>query len=400
VSAENDQPVLETPIENQLAIEGTAFTLDISGNFADADGDPLQFTATGLPASGNLVFDPVTGVISGTPQVEDARDTDPYIIIITATDGDPDTIAATDEFNLNISALDRANVSLDISVAPDPAMLNDELTWTLTASNTVGPQIASNVGLTGSVVGTGLSISSTSSCTIQATVDQVTEFDCTIGSLAIGEAISVVLTTVTSAVGDVVAFATAANIDPLPLDPNLADNSRQIAVGVAEEFSNGAVEVLGNASVLSMAAGDVNADGAADLVVGTVAGQPVQIYLSDGYRDFLIPPISLPDTSANEGVALADFDNNGTLDLAVANGGGQPDVVYSNDGVGNFTLLWDLDSAASAGGAEGNFAVNALPAPTSSHDVAVADFNSDGKVTTLRSPISIATATWISSSRR
>jgi SHS2 domain-containing protein len=185
VSAENDQPVLEIPIEDQLAIEGTAFTLDISGNFTDADGDPLQFTATGLPASGNLVFDPVTGVISGTPQVEDARDTDPYIIIITVTDGDPDTIPATDEFNLNISALDRANVSLEISVAPDPAMLNDELTWTLTASNTVGPQIASNVGLTGSFVGSGLNISSTSSCTIQATVDQVTEFDCTIGSLAI-----------------------------------------------------------------------------------------------------------------------------------------------------------------------------------------------------------------------
>jgi hypothetical protein len=181
-------------------------------------------------------------------------------------------------------------------------------------------------------------------------------------------------------VGDVVVFATAANIDPLPLDPNLADNSRQVAVGVAEEFSNGAVEVLGNASVLSMAAGDVNGDGAADLVVGTVAGQPIQIYLSDGFRDFLTPPISLPDTSANEGVALADFDNNGTLDLVVANGGGQPDAVYSNDGVGNFTLLWDLDSAASTGGAEGNFAINGLPAPTSSHDVAVADFNSDGNM--------------------
>jgi hypothetical protein len=378
VSSENDQPVLETPIEDQLAIEGTAFSLDISSNFTDADGDPLQFTASNLPISGNLVFDPVTGVISGTPQVEDARDTDPYVIIVTATDGDPATIPTTDEFNLNISALDRANVSLDISVAPDPAMLNDELSWTFTASNTVGPQIATNVELTGSFVGSGLSISSTSSCTIQATVDQVTDFDCTLGTLAIGAATSVVLTTVTSAVGDVVVFATAATTDPLPLDPNLTDNSRQIAVGVAEEFSNGAVEVLGNASVLSMTAGDVNGDGAADLVIGTVAGQPIQIYLSDGFRDFVTPPISLPDTSANEGIELAEFDNNGALDLVVANGDGQPDGVYLNDGAGNFTLVAEPDSAPSAGGAEGNLAVNTVLAPTSSHDVAVADFNRDG----------------------
>ncbi|MHC5112357.1 MAG: beta strand repeat-containing protein, partial [Planctomycetota bacterium] len=363
VSSENDQPILETPIEDQLAIEGTEFNLDVSGNFADADGDPLQFTASGLPPSGNLVFDAATGLISGTPQIEDARDTEPYVITITATDGDPDTIAATDEFNLNISALDRANVALEISVAPNPAMLNDELTWTLTASNTVGPQVASNVEITGSFVGSGLSITSTGSCTIQAAVDQVTEFDCVLGSLSIGEAISITLTTVTSAVGDVVVFATAANIDPLPLDPNLADNSRQIAVGVAEEFSNGAVEVLGNASVLSMASGDVNGDGAADLVIGTVSGQPIQIYVSDGFRDFISPPISLPDTSSNEGVALADFDNNGTLDLVVANGGGQPDGVYSNDGVGNFTLVTELGAA-----------------PASSHDVAVADFNSDGNM--------------------
>ena len=44
-----------------------------------------------------------------------------------------------------VAPLDRANVALDISVAPDPAMLNDELSWTFTASNTVGPQDATNV---------------------------------------------------------------------------------------------------------------------------------------------------------------------------------------------------------------------------------------------------------------
>ena len=58
-----------------------------------------------------------------------------------------------------------------------------------------------------------------------------------------------------------------------------------------------------------------------------------------GFRDFVTSPISLPDNSANEGIALADFDGNGTLDLVVANGGGREDIVYSNDGVGNFTIM-------------------------------------------------------------
>ncbi|NNC58062.1 MAG: DUF5011 domain-containing protein, partial [Woeseiaceae bacterium] len=130
----------------------------------------------------------------------------------------------------------------------------------------------------------------------------------------------------------------------------------------------------------SMATGDVNGDGAADLVIGTVAGQPVQIYLSDGFRAFVTPPISLPDNSANEGIELADFDNNGTLDLAVANGDGQPDGVYGNDGAGNFTLVAQPGSAPGAGSVEGKVAVNAVLAPTSSHDVAAADFNRDGNM--------------------
>ncbi len=358
VAAENDGPVVALPIEDQVAVEGSAFDLDISLNFTDADLDPLQFTATGLPPSGNLVFDPLTGIFSGTPRQEDARDNDPYIIIVTATDGVLSTIPP-DEFELNISALDRANVSLDISVAPDPAMLNDELSWTLTASNSVGPQQATNVELTGSFVGSGLNISSTGSCTIQAAVGQVRDFDCLLGGLPVGGSTAVVFTTTTSTPGDVVVFASALSSDVIPIDPNIDDNSSQLAVGVAEAFSNGAVQVLGNSQIRAIAAGDINGDGAVDLVAGTAAGQPIQIYLSDGFRDFAATAISLADNSSNEGIAVADFDANGTLDLVVANGGGQADIVYSNDGAGNFTVMATLGV-------------------TFSQDVAVGDFDNDG----------------------
>ena len=360
VNAINDSPVVAVAILDQIAIEDAAFSLNVSGNFVDADGDPLTFAVSGLPASGNLVLNTVTGVISGTPRFADARDDDPYIVTVTATDNHADTVVpAQAQFELNISALNRANVSLNIAVAPDPAMLNDELSWTMTVRNTVGPQSAANVELVGSFVGSGLNISSASGCAIEVPVGQVSNFSCAIGTLPVGGSVSAVFTTVTSAAGDVVAFATAATTDVLPIDPNLADNSSQLAVGVAVAFSNGAVQELGNAEVRSIAAGDINGDGAVDLVVGTAAGQPIQIYLSGGFRDFATAPILLADTSANEGIALADFDRNGTLDLVVANGGGQADVVYSNQGNGTFTVMATLGV-------------------TFGQDVAVGDFNDDG----------------------
>jgi hypothetical protein len=360
VTSENDDPVLETPIDVQDALENKSYSLDISGNFSDADGDTLSFTATGLPESGNLTFDEQTGVFSGTPRDEDTRDTDPYIVIVTATDSQPDTVPAQTQFDLNISALARANVSLDISVAPDPAMLNDELNWTLTASS-VGPQSVSNIELTGSFVGSGLNISSTSSCTIQAAVGQVSDFSCTLGTLPVGGSASAVFTTMTSDPGDVVVYGLAETTDDLPLDPNTDDNSNQAAVGVAESFSNGVLQVLGSSEVRSVAAGDVDGDGIADLVVGTAAGQPIQIFLGDGFRGFLTSAISLPDNAMNEGIALADFDGNGTLDLVTANGGGQEDAVYSNDGDGNFTQV-------------------ALLGLSFGQDIAVGDFDEDGNL--------------------
>lgn len=361
VTAVNDLPAILIPIEDQLAVEGTPFNLDISPNFADADGDTLFFDigTSELPASGNISFDGTTGVFSGTPTEADARDSDPYIINVTATDNKDGTIPAAALFNLNISALARANVSLGIGVTPDPAMLNDPLRWTFTVRNAAGLQSATSVELNGSFIGSGLTVTSAAACTIQAPAGQVTNFSCTVGGLPPGGSTSLVLNTATSEIGDVTAFAIAAGTLPVPIDPNIDDNSAQLAVGVAQSFSNGAVQGLGNTNVLSVAAGDVNGDGAADLVVGTAAGQPVQIYLSGGFRDFVTSPISLADTGANEGVALADFDGNGTLDLVVANGGGQADMVYSNDGAANFSAMATLDASFS-------------------QDVGVGDFNNDG----------------------
>jgi len=369
----NDLPVLVAPIGPINAIEDTPFNLDISTNFMDADGDQLEYTATWIPAKPpNIDLDLNSGVFSGTPRFVDTEPPGPvYQVTVTATDQclvPADCGFVSDTFELTISALGRANLSLSISVTPDTGTPGDDLRWTFTSRNPIGPVPGENVELSGSFVGSALTVSveGGANCTIQPEVNQVTPFVCVLGSLPVGATTSTVLTTATSQASEVVAFGAVAGTEVIPIDPNLDDNSSIEAAGVADAFSAGAVQILGNSSVRSVTAGDVNGDGAADLVVGTAAGQSVQIYFNDAarescqcLRDFLSAPISVPDTGSNEGVALADFDGNGSLDLVVANGGGQQDRVFSNDGAGNFVAMATLD-------------------PSFGQDVSVGDFDNDG----------------------
>jgi hypothetical protein len=392
----NDLPVVVAPIEDQVAVEGAPFTLDISANFSDADLDILTFAIgpNELPVSGNISFDPATGIFSGTPTQADARDNDPYIINVTASDGQPLTIPAADQFNLNISALDRANVSLGVGVNPDPAMLNDQLRWTFTVRNAAGLQSAANVELNGSFIGSGLTVTSAAACSIGAPAGQVTNFTCTVGGLPPGGSTSVVLSTTTSEIGDVTAFAIAAGTLAVPIDPNLDDNSAQLAVGVAETFSNGAVQTLGNTNVLSVAAGDVNGDGAADLVVGTAAGQPVQIYLSSGIRDFVTSPISVADTGANEGVALgaANFSVMATLDASFSQDVGVGD--FNNDGDMDIVFATVVGNPIWRGNGNGGFTLQGTLGNANSHAVAVGRLNGDSNDDVVFANVGSASRVW------
>ncbi len=110
-----------TPLATQSYSDGeTIPATDVSGSFTDSNGDPLVYTANGLPAG--LVLDSNTGLITGTLDA-DASQNGPYIVQITVVD----------------TAGNQTTQPMTINVAnPLPIAANDTTSTTLnTAVNVV-----------------------------------------------------------------------------------------------------------------------------------------------------------------------------------------------------------------------------------------------------------------------
>ncbi|WP_184075355.1 Ig-like domain-containing protein, partial [Sphingomonas prati] len=64
VGAINDAPVAVAPLPPRNDADGELVNFNVATDFADPDGEPLRFAATGLP--NGLTIDAVTGVVTGT----------------------------------------------------------------------------------------------------------------------------------------------------------------------------------------------------------------------------------------------------------------------------------------------------------------------------------------------
>ena len=85
----NPAPVID-PLPPVSIDVGVPFSVDVGVVTDDPDGDPLTFTATGLPPG--LTIDPLTGVISGVPIVPADG---PYTVVISVSDGQGGTASQT-----------------------------------------------------------------------------------------------------------------------------------------------------------------------------------------------------------------------------------------------------------------------------------------------------------------
>jgi hypothetical protein len=115
----------------------------------------------------------------------------------------------------------------------------------------------------------------------------------------------------------------------------------------------------------SVALGDVNGDGRLDIVTANSSDNTVSVLLGDGAGRFEAAPTAPFNVGPGpNAVALGDVNGDGKLDLVTANVGGNTVTVLLGDGAGGF--------AAAAGSP---FAVGGAPP-----DLALGDFNGDGKL--------------------
>lgn len=108
----------------------------------------------------------------------------------------------------------------------------------------------------------------------------------------------------------------------------------------------------------SLAVGDINDDGYADLVVAVIGGENA-IYHGNGSGDFTLGERFGAAEDGVYGIALADFDNDGRLDIVTAHTG-TPSAIWLRDG-DNFERIALYDETVSAYG------------------VAVGDLDNDGR---------------------
>ncbi|MEO0328860.1 MAG: putative Ig domain-containing protein [Pseudomonadota bacterium] len=191
----NKSPNISDPIINQVSEDATGISMNVTGNFANPDGDPLMYSALGLPPG--LSIDANSGIISGVLDNSASQVPVAYTVTVVVDDGqggvagqsftwtitNPAPVVANEIADM--SSVDTESISLDVTtyiLDPD----QDDLTFSATGLP-VGISLDPDTGLLSGLLDNSASLNSP--YTVAITADdgeggQVTEtFTWTIANL-------------------------------------------------------------------------------------------------------------------------------------------------------------------------------------------------------------------------
>lgn len=373
----NEPPRVTGAVDDQEAFEGVRFRLELAGYFTDPDpDDTLTFGAEGLP--GSLSIDPVTGLMSGTPQRGDASNK-PYDVEVTATDRAG--ASAKLRFDLFIREDSRTDLALDARVVTNPIRVGETSRWNIVIDNN-GPGRLDTAAVTAdwTTAGASLALTAPANCSVSDNNTPAPRLTCNITGLAAGEAATVSVQGLQGGPGDNSVIGRVVADDPRP-----GNNTDLASAQVVAEFGDGPAQAI-DFSGIGIDAGDVNGDGEIDVVA---TGPQSVVYFNNGDRALSTPGTSLGDSSGATSIALLDWNGDAQLDIAVGGQANRTAEIFVNDGTGSFAstarIQRNVGSVSDVAGADldGDGRSELVIAGTSGIVIARNDGQDGADVTTL-----------------
>ncbi len=330
----NSPPQVIGQVGDQEASEEAYFELALGDNFTDPDPDDfLTFSADGLPKSGSLSIDPVSGVLSGIPVRGDARSR-PYDVTITARDNVG--ARARLSFDLTIREDRRADGALDVRVVTNPVGVGETSRWELVVTNN-GPSALEFGELVAdwTTAGPALSLTAPGDCSLSGNGTSSPALSCNVATLEVGATITYPIEGVQDAAGDNSLVGVLNSDDRQP-----GNNSDLASAQVVAEFSEGPTQVI-NFVGAGVDAGDLNADGEIDIAA---TGSETTVYFNNGNRALTTPGISLGSATGASAITLLDWNGDGHLDIAAGGLADSSTEIFVNDGLGEFASAQRLSA--------------------------------------------------------
>ena len=322
--APNNPPFVTGTPPDQEVVAGMFFQLDMSPYFGDLDpDDTLEFSVSGLPREFDIDKD--SGLLSGTPRDNDARDT-PYTARVTVEDRAG--AKASVEFLLTVLPDNRADLEVSASVAQNPVSVGEPHAWQINVKN-LGPAALDDGELVvqWNTSGADLDLSAPQNCTLNRNGTADPDIRCDLSGLDVGATLQFQVQGTQAADGDNSMIAVALSDDPI-----LGNNAVVIGAQVAAARSEGPAQLL-NVGAADVDTADFNGDGHADIVV--TAGETT-VFMNTGNRSFSTPGVSLGSGSGGNAVVALDWNGDGNVDVAVAGQANRVARIYFGDGSGGF----------------------------------------------------------------